>query len=66
MDRSNFARNTMPNGSVPIGSLPMPPGRSPSKGNFSAPTPGRVSSEHAWANAHRAWMIACRLAASRR
>jgi len=30
------------------------------------PQPGRVSTENAWANANRAWTIACRLAAARR
>jgi hypothetical protein len=28
--------------------------------------PVRASQENAWANANRAWMIACRLAATRR
>ena len=61
MDRSNFARNHSPNRSYPI-----PSGRLTSKGDTSPPAPARASSEHAWANANRAWMIGYRLAALRR
>ncbi len=60
MDRSNFAQKHSPK------SYPIPPGRPASKGVTSVPAPLRPSSENAWANANRAWMIACRLAASRR
>ena len=61
MDRSNFARNHSPNRSYPI-----PSDRQASKGESSIPAPVRASSEHAWATANRAWMIAYRLAALRR
>jgi hypothetical protein len=61
MDRSNFARNHSPDRSYPI-----PSGRPTSKSIASVPASVRASSEHAWANANRAWKIACRLAALRR
>jgi hypothetical protein len=62
MDRRNSARNYPARWNYP-----SQPGRSPFKGNFtSSPASPRASSENAWAYANRAWMIACRLAASRR
>jgi hypothetical protein len=62
MDRRNSASNYPAHRSYP-----SQPGGTPFKDNFtSSPVPLRASSENAWANANRAWMIACRLVASRR
>ena len=58
MDRQNRASN-FSNAAKPS----MPIGKSTRVPNA---VPIRVSRENAWANANRAWMIACRLAATRR
>jgi hypothetical protein len=61
MDRFNSTRNYPRNRTSPA-----QPGRSPAQNTTLAAAPVRASSELAWANANRAWMIACRLAATRR
>jgi hypothetical protein len=61
MDRSNFTRNPPRSGT-----LPARLGRLPTQNPTLAAAPVRAPSEYAWANANRAWTIACRLAATRR